>query len=209
MNRFPLNSFSSRKPYTPNHPHSLDSHNGSSRCARLIQHPRKSRLRFLEKHGWPMVEIGNSAMRHVCERAQVICAPITMRSVIPRPHLAARVGTARDFWHPTRPRHSALAVPGITGAGRVLATQGWHCQGFLASHAASPPISGTARIPWRGAGFRHPALALPGFLGKSHSGLAVPGFSGAGRPLATQRWHCQDFLAQGGSSLLLHIPVFD
>lgn len=169
MNRFPLNSFSSRKPYTPNHPYSLDSHNGSSRCARLIQHPRKSRLRFLEKHGCSMVEIGNSAMRHVCERAQVICAPITMRSAIPRPHLAS---------------------------------QGWHCQGFLASHAASPPISGTARDYWRRAGFRHPALALPGFLGKSHSGLAVPGFSDAGRVLATQRWHCQEFLAPGGLSPL-------
>lgn len=165
MNRFPLNSFSSRKPYTPNHPHSLDSHNGSSRCARLIQHPRKSRLRFLEKHGWPMVEIGNSAMRHVCERAQVICAPITMRSVIPRPHLAARVGTARDFWHPTRPRHPFLALPGFRGAGRVSATQLWHCQDFwakatqgwqcqdsLARGGLSPLSVGTARIFWRRAG---------------------------------------------------------
>ena len=176
MNRFPLNSFSSRKPYTPNHPHSLNSHNGSSRCARLIQHPRKSRLRFLEKHGWSMVEIGNSAMRHVCERAQVICAPITMRSAIPRPHLAS---------------------------------QGWHCQGFLAWGGPSPLSVGTARISgqkplrigsardyWRGAGSRQPALA-------------VPGFSGVGRALATQRWHCQDSAARGGSSPLLHIPVSD
>lgn len=181
MNRFPLNSFSSRKPYTPNRPHSLDSHNGSSRCARLIQHPRKSRLRFLEKHGWSMVEIGNSAMRHVCERAQVICAPITMRSAIPRPHLASqgwhcqgflawggpsplsvgtarisgqkplRIDSARDYWRGAGFRRPALALPGFSGAGRPLATQLWHCQGFLASHAASPPISGTARIPWRGA----------------------------------------------------------
>ena len=172
----PTSPTSDRKPYTPNHSHSLDSHNGSSRCARLIQHPRKSRLRFLEKHGRSMVEIGNSAMRHVCERAQVICVPITMRSAIPRPHLA---------------------------------TQGWHCQGFLASHAASPLSVGSARDYWRGAGARHSALALPGFLGKSHSGLAVPGFSGAGRVLATQRWHCQDSVARGGSSPLLHIPVSD
>ena len=168
MNRFPLNSFSSRKPYTPNHPHSLDSHNGSSRCARLIQHPRKSRLRFLEKHGCSMVEIGNSAMKHACERAQVICAAITIRSAIPRPHFAS---------------------------------QGWHCQGFLAQGGLSPPSVGSARDYWRGAGPRHSGLALPRISGQKplrigsardywrgagprHSALALPGFRGAGRILA-------------------------
>lgn len=146
MNRFPLNSFSSRKPYTPNHPHSLDSHNGSSRCARLIQHPRKSRLGFLEKHGCSMVEIGNSAMRHVCERAQVICAAITIRSAIPRPHFASQGWHCQGFWHSTRLRHPFLALPGFCGVGRVLATHDWHCQDSLAQGGFPPPSSGTARI---------------------------------------------------------------
>ena len=123
-----------------------------------------------------MVEIGNSAMKHACERAQVICAAITMRSAIPRPHLAS---------------------------------QGWHCQGLLAQRGFPPPSSGTARISgqkplrigsardyWRRAGSRQPALA-------------VPGITGAGRVLATQRWHCQNSVARGGSSSLLHIPVSD
>ena len=55
-------------------------------------------------------------------------------------------------------------MPGITGAGRVLATQLWHCQdfwakatqdwqcqGLLARGGSSPLSVGTARIPWRGA----------------------------------------------------------
>jgi hypothetical protein len=158
----PPRSPSGRKSYTPNHPHSLDSHNGSSRCARLIQHPRKSRLRFLEKHDWPMVEIGNSAMKHACERAQVICAPITMRSAIPRPHLASQgwhcqdslaqggfsplmIGTAKILWRGAGSRHPALALPGISGQ--------------------KPLRVGSARIFWRGAGPRQPGLALPGFRG--------------------------------------------
>ncbi len=81
------------------------------------------------------------------------------------------------------------------GFGRVLATQRWHCQGFLAFATPSPlrigtardfrrlrslrhpglavpgiagslaRFSGTARDYWRGAGFRHPVLALPGIAG--------------------------------------------
>ena len=66
----------------------------------------------------------------------------------------------------------------------LLATERWHCQGFLAFPGSSPPSAGTARDSWRGAGFRHPGLALPGISG-------VPGV------LATQLWHCQGFLARG------------
>ena len=160
-----------------------------------VEIPRKARLGFLENPGWPMVEIGNSAMKHACERAQVICVPITMRSAIPRPHLASQgwhcqgflashaasplsVGSARDYWRGAGPRHSGLALPGISGMRRFLASHFWHCQGLLAQGGFPPPSSGTARISgqkplrigsarffWRGAGPRHSALALPGFRG--------------------------------------------
>ena len=138
----------------------------------------------------------------------------------------ARVGTARVFWHAAGARHPALALPGIPGMRRFLASHFWHCQGFLARGGCSPLSSGTARDSWHAAGSRQPFLALPGF----------PGVPGA---LATQLWHCQPFLARGGfppassgtarvswhaagsripslhpltfraSSFLLHIPISD
>ena len=57
----------------------------------------------------------------------------------------------------------------------------------LDSRNGFPAKVGTARILSRRAGPRH-------------SGLAVPGIIGAGRVSAAQLWHCQGFLACGGSS---------
>ena len=99
--------------------------------------------------------------------------------------------------HPkTSSRQPGLALPGISGIPRGLATQRWQCQGLLARGGSSPLRIGSARDFWRRAASRHPALALPG----------IPGMR---RVLATQRWHCQDSVARGGSSPLLHIPVSD
>ena len=89
------------------------------------------------------------------------------------------------------------------GFGRVLATQGWQCQEFLAFAAPSPLKIGTARDCWRRAGFRHPVLALPGIAGSlarfsgtardywrgagfRHPVLALPGIAGL-RPLRSPR----------------------
>ncbi len=69
------------------------------------------------------------------------------------------------------------------------ATERWHCQGFPALGGSPPSNNGSARDSWLGAGLRHPVLALPGF-------------SGIGRVLATGGWQCQGFLASGGSSPL-------
>lgn len=52
-----------------------------------------------------------------------------------------RIGTARNCWRGKGFHRSGLAVPGITGAWRVLATHRWHCQGFLARGEFSPPSS--------------------------------------------------------------------
>ena len=88
-------------------------------------------------------------------------------------------------------RHPALAVPGFSGECGLLATQFWHCQGFLAFatqiwHCQGflacsgflPSSISTARDFWRGRPWRHSALALPML-------------SGADAPNATQSWHCQ------------------
>ncbi len=42
-----------------------------------------------------------------------------------------------------------LALPGIIGAGRDFATQRWQCQDLLAPCRPSPPRAGTARDFWR------------------------------------------------------------
>lgn len=52
-----------------------------------------------------------------------------------------RIGTARNCWRGKGFHRSGLAVPGITGARRVLATHRWHCQGFLARGEFSTPSS--------------------------------------------------------------------
>ena len=52
-----------------------------------------------------------------------------------------RIGTAKEYWRREASRRSGLAVPGITGAWRVLATHRWHCQGFLARGEFSTPSS--------------------------------------------------------------------
>ena len=88
-----------------------------------------------------------------------------------------RVGTARIFWRRTPARHSALALPGISGFRHLVlalprisgmwrprateswhcqvflafATQFWHCQGFLARAAHVPLNAGTAKDSWRSA----------------------------------------------------------
>lgn len=52
-------------------------------------------------------------------------------------------------------------MPGIVGAGCVLATQDWHRQNLLASGAFSPPNVGTARDFWRGGGRTNNHYARP------------------------------------------------
>ena len=56
----------------------------------------------------------------------------------------------------------------------------------LDSRNGFPARVGTARVFWHAAGARHSALALPGF-------------SGMRRFLASHFWHCQGFLASRGS----------
>lgn len=60
-----------------------------------------------------------------------------------------RIGTARNNWRKPVPRHPTLALPGMIGVRGLLATQDWHCQGFLASAAPAPPSVGTANDHWR------------------------------------------------------------
>lgn len=89
------------------------------------------------------------------------------------------------------------------GFGRVLATQGWQCQEFLAFAAPSPLKIGTARDFWRLRPPRHPGLAVPGIAGSlarfsgtardywrgagfRHLVLALPGIAGL-RPLRSPR----------------------
>lgn len=61
-----------------------------------------------------------------------------------------RIGTARNNWRKPVPRHPTLALPVMIGVRGFLATQDWHCQGFLASAAPAPLSSGAAND------FRHP-----------------------------------------------------
>lgn len=61
------------------------------------------------------------------------------------------------------------------GVGRVLATQGWQCQEFLAFAAPSPLKIGTARDFRRLRSLRHPGLAVPGIAG------SLARFSGTAR----------------------------
>ena len=106
----------------------------------------------------------------------------------------------RSAFPDTLQRHLGLAVPGILGARRVLATQDWHCQELLASRSFLPLIVGSARDYWRLAGSGHSSLAVPGLSGESHPGLALPGIVGVGRAFAAQDWQCQGLLASGGFS---------
>ena len=106
----------------------------------------------------------------------------------------------RSAFADTLQRHLGLAVPGILGARRVLATQDWHCQELLASRSFLPLIVGSARDYWRLAGSGHSSLAVPGLSGGSHPGLALPGIVGVGRAFAAQDWQCQGLLAPGSFS---------
>ena len=81
-----------------------------------------------------------------------------------------RIGTARDFCHSEDSRHSALAVPGISGKSHsalalpgilgiaeLPATERWQRQGLLAPDGFLPLSVGSARDLWRAEGFHHPA----------------------------------------------------
>ena len=170
MNRFPLNSFSSRKPYTPNHPHSLDSHNGFPArvgTARVSWRPEGFRHSALALPGFPGAGRVSASQDWHCQGfpARGGFPPLRVGTARISGQKPLMIGTARDYWRRAASRHPALALPGFSGAGRVLASQDWHCQEFLAPGGLSPLRVGTARDSWRGAGPRHSALALPGFRG--------------------------------------------
>ncbi len=110
--------------------------------------------------------------------------------------LPLKIGSARENWRAASSRHSALAlpvisgkshselaVPGIFGVAELFAIQCWHCQELLARNGFSPLSIGTANDWWRPRPSCHPALALPVIFGVAEL-------------LATQLWHCQRFLAQ-------------
>lgn len=118
----------------------------------------------------------------------------------PRRGMPLGAGTAKDSWRGRLFRHWALALPEISGVGRVPAAQDWHCQGFLARAAFSPLSIGTARDIWHMPPSSGTASDFWRRTGSRHSGLALPAISDATGPFATQLWHCQGFLARTARS---------
>ena len=81
-------------------------------------------------------------------------------------------------WLRAASRHSALALPGISGVCGPLATQDWHCQGFPAFAVSAPPRIGSARDCWLAGAFFWHCQGL----------LARGGFSPPGPGTARDCW---------------------